>query len=690
MLEENSFIFENLSHQKSIIEASKEIIITISLEQRLIYINASGRNLLKIPATLNLNKEKIYVRHLHPSSAYQQLNDEILPQVVANGETWEGELEFCDLKGQHFPSTLAIIPHVNTKGEVLWLTGIAKNLKTKKKFETMQRISKTVAESTIEGIIVTNGQAIILQVNSAFTDITGYTSEEVLGLTPSILRSEHHDDAFYSAMWQSIAESDKWQGEVWNRRKDGSLYLQWLAISCVRNPEGEIESYISVIHDLSEMRAKEAKILHHANHDVLTGLGNRYLLNQRLSHAVIQAKSQHKELALLIIDLGKINIINDTFGHNWCDKLINNQSKKLNSLINNSNTLVRVGADEFGLLIEDYESTHDITQLANLIKKELQKPVTIDSKKVSLSPSIGVAFFPVDGFEADALLTNAQTALNEAKNAGRDTFRFFDHKMSDEARRLLNLEQALRSAIGDGGLSLHFQPKVFLADQNISGVEALIRWQHPKLGSLSPAIFIPLAEESGLIIDIGAWVAEEACRALARWRDAGLNLPRVAINIAVQQLEQDDFPDWLEALVLRYNLNFNNFELEVTETGLIHNERGMLETLGALHKKGFRIALDDFGTGYSSLSYLRKLPLSTLKIDRSFIMDMGFDNISHSIVQTIIQLAHNLNLDLVAEGIEEEEQAEKLLTMGCQHAQGFLYYKPLPEAELIKLLTINA
>ncbi len=689
MLEENSIIFENLSYQKSIIEATKELIITISLEQRLIYINAFGRDLLKVPATLDLNKERTYVSNLHSDNTYQQLNEHILPQVIASGETWEGELDFCDLTGKNLPCSLTIVPHIDAKGKVLWFTAIAKSLKPKKKFETIQRISKTVAESTIEGIIVTNGNAIILQVNPAFTDITGYTSEEVLGLTPSILRSEHHDDAFYSAMWKSIAESDQWQGEVWNRRKDGSIYLQWLAISCVRNPKGQIENYISVIHDLSEMRAKEAQILHHANHDILTGLGNRHQLNQRLNHAVSQAKNQHQELALLIIDLGKINNVNDTFGHNWCDKLINLQSKRLKSLVNNADTLVRVGADEFGLLIEGYESTHDITHLANIIKKELQKPVVIDDKQVSLSPSLGVAFFPVDGLDADTLLTNAQTALNEAKNAGRDTFRFFDHKMSDEARRLLNLEQALRSAIGDGGLSLHFQPKVFLADQHISGVEALIRWQHPNLGSLSPAIFIPLAEESGLIIDIGAWVAEEACRALARWRDAGLALPRVAINLAVQQLEQENFPDWLEALVLRYNLSFDNFELEVTETGLIHNERGMLETLGALHTKGFRIALDDFGTGYSSLSYLRKLPLSTLKIDRSFIMDMGFDNISHSIVQTIIQLAHNLNLDLVAEGIEEKEQAEKLLAMGCQHAQGFLYYKPLPEAEFIKLLTLN-
>ena len=258
--------------------------------------------------------------------------------------------------------------------------------------------------------------------------------------------------------------------------------------------------------------------------------------------------------------------------------------------------------------------------------------------------------------------------------------------MTEEARNLLNLEQALRTAIEGKGLSLHFQPKVQLIDQQIYSVEALIRWCHPELGNLSPAVFIPLAEESGLIVEIGAWVIEEACKAIVRWRDAGLTIPRVAVNIAVQQLEKGDFPAWLEATLERYQLSLDNFELEITETGLMQNELCMLQSLQILKEKGFRIALDDFGTGYSSLSYLRKLPLSTLKIDRSFIQDMGSDDASLSIVKTIVQLAHSLKLDLVAEGVEEEAQALQLLTMGCQQAQGFLYYKPLPEKELVKLL----
>ena len=682
----DTLTFEILSRQQAILEASNELIATISLDQRLMYLNLAGRRMLGIPVALNLDLERIYVRNLHSLDVYQTINEGIIPQLITDKKTWEGELTFCDLKGEEFPSYLTIIPHLNIAGEILWITAIARDLRRRKIFESQQRLAVRVFESTIEGIMVTDGRAKIQQVNAAFTEITGYQPEEVLGRTPSLLRSNHHDKAFYDAMWESIAEFDRWQGEVWNRRKDGSVYLQWLSINCVRNERGVIENYISIIHDLSELRAKEAQIQHLVHHDVLTGLGNRHQLKERLNHAVRQAKSQGEELALLLLDLGHIQIINETFGHNWCDKLISEQSNKLLDLVGDADTLVRVGADEFALLIEDYESIHDITQLADEIKQKLQQPVAIDDKQVTLSPSIGVAFYPEDGEDTDTLLTNAQTALNEAKHAGRDTFRFFDHKMSDEARKLLKLEQALRIAITGEGLSLHFQPKVQLVDQQVYGVEALIRWQHPELGALSPAVFIPLAEESGLIVEIGAWVVQEACRAMVRWRDAGLVLPRVAINVAVQQLEQKEFPVWLNATIKNYGLSVDCFELEITETGLMQNELCALSTLSELQEKGFRIALDDFGTGYSSLSYLRKLPLSTLKIDRSFVVDMGSDDISLSIVQTIVQLAHNLKLDLVAEGVEEETQAMQLLAMGCQQAQGFLYYKPLPELELIKLL----
>ena len=620
-------------------------------------------------------------------NSYKKLNDLILPKIIHSGQSWKGELELSHLDSKAFNYDLTLIPCFNESSEIISISCIVRDLSLKKKLEALQRLALSVSESTIEGIMVTDGKAIIQQVNSAFIEITGYQADEILGRTPSILRSDHHDDKFYEAMWKSIAEADCWQGEVWNRRKNGSVYLQWLSISCVRDQTGNIDNYIAVIHDLSELRSKEAEVQHFANHDPLTGLGNRHQLKERLKCAVNNAANQNKTMALLVLDLGRIQTINETFGYAWCDRLIKKQSQTLSNLVGKNKTIVRIGSDEFALLIENIESIHDITQLAAEILDRLQKPASIDDKHVVLNPSIGIAFFPDDGETAEDLLVNAQTALNESKHSGRGSFQFFDKKMSDDARQKLELEQDLRFAIKEGGLSLHFQPQVQLNNKNIIGVEALIRWQHPKLGSLSPAIFIPLAEECGFIIEIGAWVFEEACNALVRWRLAGLSTPKVAINIAVQQLEEANFSDWLLKTLKNYGLSVNNFELEITETGLMQNECKVLDNLNILHKKGFRIVLDDFGTGYSSLSYLTKLPLSVLKIDRSFVAAMGKNSTSLNIVRTIVKLAQNLQLDLVAEGIEEESQAEDLLIMGCNIAQGFLYHRPMAENDLLNCLT---
>lgn len=681
--------FLTSSRQQAILEAASEMIATVSVDQRLLYINLAGRRMLGIPAALDLEKKPVFVRDFHPEAAYQLLNETVFPELIQQGQRWEGELEFRNLAGEVFPGQLTVIPHIDESGGLQWITGIARDLRRRKEFESQQRLAMQVFDNTIEGIMVTDGHARVQQINAAFTEITGYTPEEMLGKTPRVLRSEHHDQAFYDAMWQSIADTDRWQGEVWNRRKDGSVYLQWLSINCVRNARGNIEHYISIFHDLSELRAKDAKIQHLAHHDPLTGLGNRHQLTERLRHAVRQARKQNETLALLLIDLGRIQLINESLGHSWSDRLIRHQSERLRELINEAHTLVRVGADEFAVLVENYDSVRDISQLADEIKSLLQQEVDLQEHKVTMSPSIGVAFFPENAQDEGELLVNAQAALTEAKSSGRNTFRYFDQGMSREARDRLKLEQALRNAIKGGGLSLHYQPKVRLLDGQVYGAEALLRWCHPELGPLSPAVFIPLAEESGLIVEIGAWVLEEACRVLVSWRDMGYQLPRIAVNLSVHQLEREGFPGWLERLVGKHGLCRESLELEITETGLMKNEHRALNSLMRLKEKGFRIALDDFGTGYSSLSYLRKLPLSTLKIDRAFVQDMSKDSVSLSIVKTIVQLAQNLDLSLVAEGVEEESQADELRAMGCQLVQGFLYYRPLPEAEFRQLLSLT-
>lgn len=659
----------------------------LSLNLSLIYINPEVLTRLAISSDCKIKKDNVFSEKIFTKESYNKLNKLILPKLIDSRGSWKGKLELCDVEDKVFIYNLTLTPYFNELNEVISIVCTFRNSRLKRKLEALQRLAVSVTESTIEGIMVTDGQAVIQRVNSAFVDITGYQSEEILGKTPKILRSNHHDDDFYKSMWKSVAEVDYWQGEIWNRRKDGSVYLQWLSINCVRDQEGNIDNYIAVIHDLSELRSKEEQAHHLANHDPLTGLGNRHQLKERLKYAVNTAVTKNKVIALLAIDLGRIQTINETFGYAWCDRLIKKQSQKLSRVVGNNKTLVRIGADEFALIIEDIHSIHDITQLMAEIIDILKKPASIDDKQVVLSPSIGVALCPIDGLTTEDLLVNAQTALNESKNSGRSSFQFFDQKMSDEARQKLELEQDLRFAIKSDGLSLHFQPQIQLCDRLIIGVEVLVRWHHPQLGAVSPEIFIPLAEECGFIIEIGEWVFEEACQALVRFRQSGLVVPKIAVNISVQQLEEARFSKWLENTLNHYGLEVNDFELEITETGLMKNELKVLDNLNTLHQKGFRIVLDDFGTGYSSLSYLTKLPLSTLKIDRSFIAVMADSDTSFNIVRTIVKLAHNLKFNLVAEGIEQESQAESLLLMGCNLAQGFLFHKPMPENEFMYLLT---
>lgn len=669
------------------LDALNQLVIFCDLQLSFACINKAGRNLLGLPPSFDYTQQKLHLAQILQQDDLTFIEKTLEQLAQQQFPDWQGNLTISSLQGLLIPCHLYILPVFHKEKTLRGFNIIAKDLRHSKSLENHIKLSSRIFENTIEGIMIADGRARIKQVNTAFSEITGYSRQELIGQTPRLLRSEHHDDDFYAAMWKSIAEKDSWQGEIWNRRKNGSVYLQWMSMNALRNDQGEIENYFSIVHDLSELRAKEAQIQHLAQHDILTGLGNRHLLNQRLHQAVRQANSQANELALLLLDLGHIKILNETYGHTWCDKLIQTQSKKLEELTGETDTLVRIGADEFALLIEDPAAVENIAQITSDIFELLQQAVTIEGHRVTMSPSVGVAFYPADAEDEEGLLSSAQIALKDAKTLGRDNYSFFDPKKSQQAKEKLNLEQALRSAITGEGLSLNYQPKIQLADKKIYGVEALLRWHHEELGHISPGVFIPLAEQAGIINSLGTWVLEEACRALVRWRDEGLNLPNVAVNLAVQQLEIPNFAIWLEELLDSYGLTKDLFELEITETGMMENEQVALDTLNKLKDQGFRIALDDFGTGYSSLSYLRKLPISTLKIDRAFIQEMTEDDISLNIVKTLVQLAHNLKLDLVAEGIEEEQQAELLLELGCQIAQGFLFYRPLPEEELTKLLT---
>ena len=682
--------FDLSSQQASIIDATNEMVATISLDERILFVNHAGRNLLAISQDHNLASEPLYVKDFHSAEVYALLKDHVFPSIIQQRETWKGDIEFKDLNNQSIPVNLCVIPHMDEHGKVAWITGIARDLREQNALEIQQRLAKRVFDNTIEGIFVTDAFSRILQVNRAFCEITGYSASDVIGNTPKILQSKHHDSSFYEALWNQVNKTGTWQGEIWNRRKDGSAYLQWLSINCLNNKQGQIEYYVAVFHDLSELRAREAQIDFLVNHDPLTELGNRNQLIDRLKYSIQSNIHRNKKIAVIKIDLGEIQLINDSLGHAFCDRLIQQAASRLKPIVSDQNLLVRLAADEFAVLVADIKNAIDISRLIFELKSSLQLPFQIDNENLYMNPSLGIAFYPDDTTSFEDLLRFARIALQQAKSDGRNTFCFYNSDMSHQARDRLLLEQALREAIASNGLSLNFQPKVHLETGEVFASEVLVRWNHLTQGFISPSVFIPIAERSGLITDLGSWVMEETCRHLAEIKQSGLAILPVAINLSVYELEGSGFAKHLMKYVNDYDLEPSLFEFEVTETGLISREEMVIESLKQLREAGFRVALDDFGTGYSSLSYLRKLPLTTLKIDRAFVNDLTDDKVAASIVRTVITLAESLDLEVIAEGVETIEQQSLLLKLGCTKAQGYFFYKPLDSLEFRKLINTDA
>lgn len=673
--------------QTNIIAAANEMIATISMNQQLRFVNSAGRALLGIPQDRDLIHEPLFVADFHSETVYSLLTDHVFPTVVAKRETWQGDLEFISLNQQTIPVHLKVIPHLDELGDVVWITGVAKDLREQNALEIQQRLAKRVFDNTIEGIFVTDADARILQVNRAFCEITGYSAAEVMGKTPRLFQSNHHDVNFYVSLWSQVNIAGFWQGEIWNRRKDGSVFLQWLSINCLKNQRQEVEFYVAVFHDLSELRAREAQIEFLVNHDPLTRLGNRAQLVERIKLNLQNPTQSGQRIAVIKMDLGEIQLINDSLGHAFCDRLIQQAARRLQKRVARQGLLVRLAADEFGVLVTHIAHAVEISAFVDQLKTALQQPFELDNEILYMNPSLGVAFYPDDADNLDDLLRHAQIALQQAKQAGRNQFYFYNPDMSHQAKHRLCLEQALREAIVSDGLSLNFQPKVDLQSGKVLSAEVLVRWQHPIQGFISPADFIPIAEKAGLIADLGSWVMRTTCRYLAEMKAQGLQILPVAINLSVYELERIGLVNHLIDCVEAYDLEPGLFEFEVTETGLMSREEQVITALTQLRAKGFRVALDDFGTGYSSLSYLRKLPLTTLKIDRAFVKDLTEDKVAASIVRTVIALADSLELEIVAEGVETPDQQSLLQQLGCAKAQGYYFYRPLAYTDYQQLLT---
>lgn len=545
-----------------------------------------------------------------------------------------------------------------------------------------------IFENINEGIMITDKEKKIISVNPAFEFVTGYSLEEVTGKDPSILQSGIHDLSFYLSMWKSIYDIGVWQGEIWNRRKTGDVYPEWLTIMAVRDPQGEITNYCGIFTDLSERKIVENELEKRAFTDSLTDVSNRFAYLERMntlleSSMQISHKIQH---AVFILDLNRFKQVNDTLGHAIGDSLLVEIAKRIQGLLKNKDILARYGGDEFVITLTNIVHPREAAKFAEKIIRVIEEPVVINGQEIFVSTSMGISIFPTDGETTEQLVNRADKAMAYSKQNGRNGFSFYFDDLHTDTKRVLLLDTELRKAIENRDFMLHFQPKIETKSLQLIGVEALVRWQNDKLGFVSPAEFIPYAEETGLIIPLSEMIFDLACESHKQIVEAGFTKVPIAINVSSIHFQQQNFLESIQRILERNNTSAVNFEIEMTERTVMNSASETVSKLVKLKQMGFKLSIDDFGTGYSSLSYLVRFPLDVLKIDRSFIQHICSLDDKQAVVDAIIQMSHRLKMKVVAEGVESAQQVELLKEMGCDFIQGYYYSKPLPINELIDFI----
>jgi diguanylate cyclase (GGDEF)-like protein/PAS domain S-box-containing protein len=580
----------------------------------------------------------------------------------------DGSLFWVQLSGR------AIDPSAPHAGSIWVFTDITERRESEEKL----RLAAKVFDISADGIVVHDPQGYTLMVNQAFTRITGYTEQEVIGRRPQVLENGREDA---HAVWDALVANGTWHGEMWHRRKDGEPYLESLTMSAVRDRNGDATQYVAVFSDITVVREAQQKMDHLAHHDALTGLPNRLLFNDRLAHAMTRATRDGEVLALLFIDLDRFKNVNDTLGHHIGDELLQLVAAGLSARLRDGDTLARLGGDEFILMLENVDGHYGTATVAGKLMEVFDQPFVIDGHELFVTCSVGISLYPGDGTDLNVLIRNADVAMYQAKAQGRNAFRFYSPEMDGEGVQRLRLESLLRRAIERDEIFVQYQPQVDIDSGALLGVEALVRWRHPDLGLVPPVRFIPIAEDSGFINQLGKWVLAEACRQMVRWDEQGLRVPKIAVNVSVKQFERGSIVATVAGILGETGLEPARLQLEVTES-VIMDTGDALAFINDLHDIGVGLAIDDFGTGYSSLAYLKQMPVQTLKIDRSFIKDIPEDRDDEAIAIAIIQLGKSLNLSVIAEGVETEEQAAFLRRHGCHAAQGYHYSKPLMADDL--------
>lgn len=597
-------------------------------------------------------------------------------EVLSTGKSLIIEEEFIDEHGWNYKFLSHKFPLPDANGRLYAVAGITTDITNLKQIESRLNIAMQVFSRGSEGILIADNRCRITYVNQAFEKITGYNPHEVIGQNPHVLSSGRHGAAFWETFWTAINEKGQWMGEIWNRRRDGEVYPQWISVSRVDTDAHSEPQYIGVFRDITQQKQNEETIERLAFYDELTGCANRYLLRDRVRQKIVEMQRAAKTFALVFIDLDHFKDVNDVYGHAVGDKLLQKVASRLFDHIRETDTLSRIGGDEFVILISDV--TQDVLdQKAQLLIELVVAPYLINETELNISASIGIARFPDHGDDYDTLLKHADIAMYAAKEAGRNTFMYFESQMIEQASTRVTFDTAMRQSILQGHFSLVYQPQYHLETQKIMGVEALLRWSHPELGDIPPDMFIPIAEQSDLINQLGSWVLDEALSSLANWHRQGWTELRIAVNVSARQFWRSDFVEVVINALRKSGVPAHLLELELTERLAMQDTDKLAAVMNGLHEQGVRLSIDDFGTGYSSLMYLKKLPFHVLKIDRSFVMGLPKNNDDAVICKTIIAMSTALGFETIAEGIEDQQQEDFLKVNGCLMGQGYRFSKPM-------------
>jgi diguanylate cyclase (GGDEF)-like protein/PAS domain S-box-containing protein len=657
------------------LDATRDGLWDWDVSRRKVFFSEGYARLLGLtPQTLGDTRED-WAARLHPDDverALHALNSELSDQPYENIY----RLRHSDGSYRWIHSRGRLLRDEN--GQPQRFIGIASDITQQRAIDDSLRQAAAVFDATQEGVLVTDAEQRIVHVNPAFSRITGYSSEEILGQHPTLLKSGRHDAAFYHSLWHALQNRGAWGGEVWNRRKSGEIYPQWQCIRVIHDEQGRVSHYVAVFSDITALKRSQRELDYLAHHDPLSNLPNRLLFTERVAHALERSKLEELRGAVLLIDLDHFKHINESLGHNVGDLLLKGVGERLHQGLPSGSTLARLGGDEFGLLSENCADAAQAAELAQRLLRSLETPFRLDGHELYIGASIGISLFPEDADSVEQILRNADSALFKAKSSGREGYAFYVQELTDYARQRVELASSLRHALDNQELRVYYQPLHDLRDGRQVGMEALVRWQHPQRGLIPPGEFIPIAEDNGMIGIIDTWVLEQACQQMVRWNAEGYSLDFVAVNVSSRLFSRGELDVKVAQVLAETGLPAEQLELEVTESAIMEDPDAAQKLLLSLRALGVRLAIDDFGTGYSSLARLKRLPVDKLKLDQSFVRGLPDDPEDAAIARAVIALGQSLGLKVLAEGIEQPAQADFLRELGCNYGQGYHFGRPQP------------